>query len=64
MHELLFSGTSWEQVKQQVLEPGEENFYARQFISETTITAANDDITAYARQSFTPGRPSWKPPKT
>ncbi|MBZ5857532.1 transglutaminase family protein [Flavihumibacter profundi] len=52
-----FAGTSWEQVKQQVLEPGEENFNARQYISETPVTAANEDIAAYAAQFFTPGRP-------
>lgn len=54
---LSFEATSWEQVKQQVLLHGDENFAARQFISETTITAANNDIRAYAEQSFTPGRP-------
>ncbi|ULQ51926.1 transglutaminase family protein [Flavihumibacter fluvii] len=53
----IVASTPWERVKLQVLEPGEENFDARQFISETAITAANADITAYAAQSFTPGRP-------
>ena len=55
--EMGVTGASWEEVKTQVLEPGEENFNARQFISETAITAANDDITQYAKQFFAPGRP-------
>ncbi len=46
-----------EQAKALLLEPGEENFNARQYVSETAITAANDDIVAYAIQSFTPGKP-------
>ena len=52
-----FDSMPWEQVKLQVMEPGEENFDARQFMSETIMTSANKDITAYASQSFTPGRP-------
>ena len=52
-----FATPGWELVKTLVLEPGEENYNARQYIFETPITAANDEISAYAMQSFTAGRP-------
>ena len=52
-----FATPGWELVKTLVLEPGEDNFNARQYIFETPITAANDEIAAYAIQSFTAGRP-------
>jgi transglutaminase-like putative cysteine protease len=47
---------SWEQVKEQILESGEQNFNARQYSFETPITKSNDEIAAYAAQSFTKGR--------
>jgi transglutaminase-like putative cysteine protease len=52
-----FATPGWELVKTLVLEPGEDNYNARQYIFETPITAANDEIAAYAMQSFTAGRP-------
>lgn len=52
----LYSNTAWEEVRQQLLEPGAENFDARQYIPETGITAISDDISNYTLQSFIPGR--------
>lgn len=52
----LYSNTAWEQVQQLLLEPGPENFDARQYIPETDITAVTDDIKSYTLQSFTQGR--------
>jgi len=51
-----YAGTSWEDIKTMVLEPGDDNFDARQYISETEITASTGEILQYALQSFTPGR--------
>lgn len=52
----LYAHTSWEDAKLQLMEPGIENFDARQYITETEITAATKEILQYALKSFTPGR--------
>jgi transglutaminase-like putative cysteine protease len=51
-----YQNISWEDVKAVIAEPGDENFQARQYISETAFTQITDDILQYALQSFTPGR--------
>ncbi|MES2647137.1 MAG: transglutaminase family protein [Bacteroidota bacterium] len=51
------SNMPWEKIRQLVLLPSKDNFEARQFIAQTTMTAGNGSIEAFARQSFTDGRP-------
>ena len=51
-----YKGTPWEEIKLLVLEPGDDNFDARQFIPETDITKPNEAILKYAQNSFTPNR--------
>jgi len=51
-----FTTTPWEEIKQQILEPGDDNFDARQFIPETDITRTTEDILQYTLKSFTTGR--------
>lgn len=51
-----YSATPWEEIKLQLLEPGDNNFDARQYINETEITTVTEDIAAYTRQTFTPNR--------
>ena len=46
----------WEEVKKLVLEPGDENFEARQYVYETAYTKVTEEILQYALQSFTPER--------
>lgn len=52
----LYTHSSWEDARMQILDPGPENFDARQYIAETEITAVTDDIRQYATLSFTGGR--------
>jgi len=51
---------SWEEVKQRMLDQTPENFEARQFIAKTPMTDGNDEIEAFALQSFTAGRPVYE----
>lgn len=51
-----FSATSWEEAKGQLLEPGIDNFNARQYVAETPFTQKTKEISAYASLSFIPGR--------
>lgn len=51
-----YTGTLWEQIKTQILEPGDDNFDARQYIPETDITKTTEEILKYTLQSFTSGR--------
>jgi transglutaminase-like putative cysteine protease len=51
-----FTTTPWEEIKHQILEPGDDNFDARQFISETDITKTTEDILQYTLKSFTAKR--------
>ncbi len=51
-----YQTTPWEEIKLQVLEPGDDNFDARQYITETAITKSTEEILRYAQQSFTPRR--------
>ena len=51
-----YSATPWEAIKTQLIEPGDDNFDARQFINETEITTATEEIHNYSLQSFTAGR--------
>ena len=51
-----FTTTPWEEIKSQVLEPGDDNFAARQFIPETDITKTTEDILQYTLKSFTAKR--------
>jgi transglutaminase-like putative cysteine protease len=47
---------SWEAARDQLSTPDPALIDIHQFIPETEVTTANDDIIAYALQSFTPGR--------
>lgn len=58
-----YKDTPWEKVQSMLLEPGNENFDARQYIYETHHTRVTNDIVQYARQSFTPGRPVFEATK-
>ena len=51
-----FTATTWEEIKLQVLEPGDNNFDSRQFIPETDITRTTEEILQYTLKSFTAGR--------
>jgi len=50
----------WEEIKQRVLDHTPENFEASQFIAKTPMTDGNDEIEAFALQSFTTGRPVYE----
>jgi len=52
----LYINIPWEAVHDMLLEPGVENFNARQFIAQTPMTEWDADVKAYALRSFTPGR--------
>ncbi len=52
----LYGSLVWEEARQMLLQPGVENFEARQYVPFTGITLANAAILDYALQSFTPGR--------
>ena len=52
-----YKDTPWEKVPVMLLEPGNENFDARQYIYETPYTKITNEIAQYAQQSFMPGRP-------
>ena len=52
----LYSNIAWEEIPKMLMDAGEDNFNARQFIAATSMTAFNGDIHAYAMKSFTPGR--------
>lgn len=47
----------WEQVAQLIQEPTSENFDARQYIAQTTMTEWDEHVRDFALRSFTPGRP-------
>ncbi len=51
------ANNAWEGIRQMILQPSPENFEARQFIAQTQMTTGNDEIEAFARHSFTSGRP-------
>ena len=53
----LYGNISWEETKKQLMQPGPENFDARQYIPVTDITTATEEIYNYTLQSFTPNRP-------
>jgi transglutaminase-like putative cysteine protease len=48
---------SWETASEQLALRNNELLEVRQFIPETDVTKANAEITEYALQSFTPGKP-------
>lgn len=52
----LYGNTSWEQAKTLLMQPGVENFEARQYIPFTEITLATPEIVEYTLESFPPGR--------
>ncbi|MBL7738114.1 MAG: transglutaminase family protein [Chitinophagaceae bacterium] len=52
-----YPSQSWESVRDMLLSSTGEYMEVRQFTHPTDITAGNDDIKNYARQSFTPGKP-------
>jgi transglutaminase-like putative cysteine protease len=52
----LYTGISWEEIKQRCTESKPESLAIRQYIPETALTAANDEIRAYAAESFSAGR--------
>jgi transglutaminase-like putative cysteine protease len=52
----LYNSISWEDAQKLFGEQRPEYFDARQYISETEMTAISDDVKAYALISFTPGR--------
>ena len=52
----LYSGITWEEVKKSFIEIKPELLDARQYIPETAMTSTTEEITAYAEQSYTPGR--------
>ncbi|MBO9566951.1 MAG: transglutaminase family protein [Niastella sp.] len=52
----LYGNATIEKVKQQLQENKQEAADIGQYIFETTMTASNMEIAAYARQSFPPGR--------
>jgi transglutaminase-like putative cysteine protease len=58
-----YKDAPWETIKALILEPGDENFKARQYVYETAYTPVTDDITQYALPSFTPGRPVFEAAK-
>ncbi|MEI9935294.1 MAG: transglutaminase family protein [Ferruginibacter sp.] len=47
----------WENVRLQLAQLNTELLEVKQFIPETSVTIANEDILAYALQSFTPEKP-------
>jgi transglutaminase-like putative cysteine protease len=51
-----YSNISWEEVKRSLASTGREYADVLQYIPETPLTAADGEISAYARQSFHPGR--------
>lgn len=51
-----YAGTKWEDIKKIILEPGNDNFDARQYIPQTDMTLTTPEILQYTLQSFTPGR--------
>lgn len=59
----LYSNTPWEEARQQLFEPRQDFIDARQFITETSMTTIDDQITLYALQSFTPKRPTFEAAK-
>ncbi len=52
----LYANSSWEDAKLEMMEPGIDNFEARQYIPETEITTVTKEILQYARKSFITGR--------
>jgi transglutaminase-like putative cysteine protease len=52
----LYSGITWEEIKKSFNEIKPELLDARQYIPETAMTSSTVEITAYAEQSYTPGR--------
>ncbi len=53
----LFNNITIEEAKRQLYETNSEYIEARQYIPETAMTAIDSNITAFAQQSFTQGRP-------
>lgn len=53
----MYVNVPWEQVLQLVQETSAENFDARQYIAQTSMTVWDDEVMAFARKSFTLGRP-------
>lgn len=53
----LYGNIAWEEARQQLFETNPDYIDARQFITETSMTTINEQITLYALQSFTPNRP-------
>lgn len=51
-----YKDISWESARQMLLEPGDANFEARQFVYETSYTKSSDEILQYTLPSFAPGR--------
>lgn len=52
----LYGATTWEESRTTLMQPGAENFEARQYIPFTEITLATPEIVEYTLESFTPGR--------
>jgi transglutaminase-like putative cysteine protease len=55
-----YSSMSWELAKEQLGINKVDFLEAREFIAETPVTAADEEIIKYAMQSFTPGRPMFE----
>jgi transglutaminase-like putative cysteine protease len=55
-----YNSMPWELAKEQFEVNKSEFMEAREFIPETTVTTANEEIVNYALQSFTPGRPMFE----
>lgn len=53
----LYGNIAWELARLHLFETNPDYIDARQFITETSMTTIDDQITLYALQSFTPKRP-------
>lgn len=53
----LFGHLPWEEIRQELMASRHEYADVLQYIPETPLTAADEDIRDFALQSFTPGRP-------
>ena len=59
----LYNNLPWEGARLQLFESRPDFIDARQYITETSMTTIDDQITQYALQSFTPKRPMFEAAK-
>jgi transglutaminase-like putative cysteine protease len=52
----LYNHIAWEEIGAHLLEAGDGNFEARQYIASTPVTTSTEEIFQYTAPSFTPGR--------